>query len=130
MIGWTSIIGGPLGLARIGAGLGLGVVLFWAYDTFIDDPHIRELAKLQCVIDTQEDAQKAEDAVRELLRKADEAAQEAYERDLQKSTERYSQTISDLRQEIADYDAQLAGEGRLCPLTDADFVRLRGGLPP
>lgn len=130
MISLAAIIGGPLGAARVGAGIVAGLALFAAYDAVIDDPHIYQLAEKDCTIRTQQRAQEAADAVRLEFQKSDQAAQDAYERDLQKSTERYVVTLNDMKQEIADYEAQLAGEGRSCLLTDGDFVRLRGGLPP
>lgn len=130
MISLVSLIGGPLGLARLGAGLGIGVVLFGIYDAMIDDPHIREIELRECVIRTQQKAQEAADAVRLQFQKGDQAALDEFEQDLQKSTERLNQTIGNLKGEIADYEAQLAAQGRTCPLSGDDFVELRGGLPP
>lgn len=117
------LIGIAGGSALIGGGA-------WLWNEWIDNPHVRDLVRVEeraaCTIRTMAAADAAEAAERTLQEQAGRAALDAYQRAAE-ARERLQIEVQDkLEQEIADNEALLAAQGRSCLLDPADVRWLRG----
>lgn len=123
---------GPVVAMVIGLGGGTAVsgAAFWAWNTFIENPRIvaveRATAELQCQVRTAAAAKAAEDAERARQDAASEAAIKAFLEAADERQRAQDELQQKMEQEIADYEQQLATDGRACLLDDADLGFLRG----
>jgi biopolymer transport protein ExbB/TolQ len=123
---------GPVVAMVIGLGGGsiLSGAAFWAWNTFVENPQIvaveRATAELQCQVRTLEAAKAAEAAERARQDAASEAAIKAYLEAADERQRAQDELQQKMEQEIADYEQQLASNGRACLLDDADLGFLRG----
>ncbi len=112
----------PLMAAVVVAGL-------LAYNEFIENPHIRELQKVEdelaCTVRTASAAEGARAAEAARQRKANDNAQEAWRAALAERDRLHQMAQDKLEQEIAINEEALAAAGRSCGLdqSDIDWVR-------
>jgi hypothetical protein len=127
---------GPIAAMLLGLGGGSLLIggLGVAYNIFIDNPHVvaitKATAEAECRIRVLEAADAAEKAERERQQAASEAAITAYLKAAEERQRAQEALQDQLEQEIADYEAQLAADGRQCLTDDADVVWLRGSNAP
>ena len=122
---------GPIAAMLIGLGGGgtLASAAAWAFNEWIDNPHVRELAVQKerdaCVIRTMDAASRAEDAEQARQRAVLDDAIAAYEAalDMGNAARRAAETARD--QERADYEQKLRDAGITDVVTDSDFEWLR-----
>lgn len=122
---------GPVAAMLVGLAGGTGLVgaAAWAFNEWIDNPHVRELAAQKerdaCIIRTMDAANRAEDAERDRQLAVIEDTINAYEAalDLGDVARRAAETARD--QERADYEQKLRDAGLGDVLTDSDFEWLR-----
>ncbi len=122
---------GPVAAMLIGlvGGGGLIGAAGWAFNEWVDNPHVRELAVQKerdvCVIRTMDAANRAEAAERERQRVVLADAIAAYRAalDAGDAARRAAETARD--QERADYEQKLRDAGLSDVLTDGDFEWLR-----
>ncbi len=111
-------------LAMLASG-GLSIGGAWLWNEFIDNPHVRELVRVEeraaCTIRTQAAARAAEAAERARQVAAGAKALKEY-RERAEARQRLQAEVQDkLEAEIAENEARLAAAGRSC-LADRDDV--------
>jgi hypothetical protein len=118
---------GPVAAMLVGLAGGTGLVgaVAWLFNEFVDNPHVRELVRVEeraaCTIRTQEAADAAEKAERQRQILAGAAALKTY-RDQAEARDRLEAEVRDqLESEIAENEQRLAAAGRSCRV-DRDDV--------
>lgn len=114
-------------LPLFGGGLGLGAA--WLWNEWVDNPHVRELVRVEeraaCTIRTQEAAEAAEKAERARQVAAGALALKEY-RERAEARQRLQAEVQDqLEAEIAENEARLAAAGRSCLADQSDIEWLR-----
>lgn len=123
---------GPIAAMLIGLAGGSTVLgaAAWLWNDFVDNPHVRELVRVEeraaCQLRTLEAANAAEAAERARQQAIGRDALAAY-RDAAAAHAALAQQAQDqLEAEIAKNEQDLVAQGRSCLLNDDDVVRLRG----
>lgn len=122
---------GPVAALLIGLAGGTGVagIAAWAFNAWVDNPHVRELATQKerdaCVIRTMVAADRAEAAERARQRAVLEDAINAYEAAIDAGNAARLEAEAARDQERADYEQKLRDAGLSDVVTDADFEWLR-----
>lgn len=122
---------GPVAALLVGLACGTGVAgaAAWAFNAWIDNPHVRELAVQKerdaCQFRTLDAANRAEAAERQRQRAVLEEAIKAYEAAIDAGIAARLATEAARDQERADYEQKLRDAGLSDVVTDADFEWLR-----
>jgi len=115
-------------------GAGVGGAGVWALHEFIIDPSIRryerDRAEDACTIRTMDAANKAESAERQRQQDQADRTLKLYQDEVAAREEARARELESLEDENARYAAQLAVEGRSCPLSQSDVDRVRGEPRP
>ena len=120
------VIGLAGGSTIIGAGA-------WLFNEFIDNPHVRELVRVEeraaCTIRTMEAANAAEDRERARQDAAGKIAIDAYRKAAELRERLQAAVQQTLEEEIANNEKLLVEQGRSCLATGDDVRWLRGDAP-
>lgn len=127
---WITIAWIALGLIGGSAFTAAG---HWAYDTFVDDPHLIEITQTQeraaCAIRTTLAADLARDAEMRRQKAIAQKVGEDFNRIAAEAERNRKLQVERLEKEIADYESD--GDGTdVCRITADDLGRLQSGPPP
>lgn len=115
-------------LAMLASG-GLSIGAAWLWNEFIDNPHVRELVRVEeraaCTIRTQEAARAAEAAERARQVAAGAKALKDYRERAEARARLQAEVQDQLEAEIAENEARLAAAGRSCLADQSDIEWLR-----
>lgn len=119
------LLGGPLGLLRLGAGVVIGAIAMNLIMATYVVPAAERAARQGYVLETRAVAAEAKAAEQARQIAAGQLVTTAYQEQLRNLLVREEQAADETEQRIVDYEKQLAVKGRSCKLDADDLQFLR-----